>query len=70
MTNEQIKQAQTVEIKRTKHLAQQEIKRLNAEKRDALDRDDIDEFKALCKMTGELNETVVMCNKALRELAA
>ena len=70
MTKEQNKQAHTTEIKRAKYLAQQELKRLNAEKRDARDRLDLEEFKAISKMTRELNERIIGCNKALRELEA
>ena len=70
MTKEQIKAAQATEIRRKKFMAQQELKRLNAEKRDALDRDDIAELKSLNRMTGELNAEIDACNKAIRELEA
>jgi len=70
MTNEQIKQAHATELKRTKFLAQKELERLREEKRDALDRSDLEELKEISKATHELNTTIARCNKALRELEA
>lgn len=69
-TENQNREAQKTNLLASKLEAKRELARLSEERRDARDRDDKEEVKAITKMTHELNLQILNINKALRELAA
>ena len=69
-TENQNRRAQKTNLLASKLEAKRELARLSEERRDARDRDDREEVKAINKMTHELNLQILNINKALREFAA
>lgn len=69
-TKAEILKMHKVEAERRKFLARQELAELHEERQDAIDLGDIEYLKAVCKQIREANMTIILSNKAIKEIDA
>lgn len=69
-TKAEILKMHKVEAERRKFLARKELAELHEERQDAIDLGDIEYLKAICKQIHEANMTILLSNKAIKEIDA